>query len=66
MVECCTQPIIHVVTNLTVGGEFGSYMTFGSIVLSLVTGNTFIGYFLIASTFMTVCTDDIMPTCEWK
>ena len=36
MVESCTQPVVHVVTNLAIGRELGSHMSFGTVELNLV------------------------------
>jgi hypothetical protein len=66
MVEDCTQPVIHIVTKPAIGRKFGSHMSFGIIILNLVTGNTINGYFLITSTFVTIYTCNIMTSGEWK
>jgi hypothetical protein len=36
MVEGSTQPVVHVVTNLAIGRELGSHMSFGTVELNLV------------------------------
>jgi hypothetical protein len=40
VVECCSQPIIHVMADFAICRELGGYVTFGVVILSLVTGKT--------------------------
>ena len=41
MVEIWIEPVVRIVAHGTIGRELGSHMIFGTILLNLVTGNTF-------------------------